>query len=258
MRHVPLQVRRLRTRLRQAPHHGVAPLVTRPILLLAVAGLIGAVACFLIDRRVSLAMLDEPQGVLAFLSIATDIGLVRWYLWPTLAIVGVLTLIDWSRLDREGQLRLAPSLAYAAQLFCSVAIAGIVTNILKVIFGRARPAFLDDLGQFDFHLVRFGNDFASFPSGHSTTMGAVTLTLMILIPQARVPLFIVGLCLALSRIVVRAHFPSDVVAGFTIGALTAILVARWMAGRGIGYRPVAGGRGWRGLLPERRSYRRFA
>ena len=208
-----------------------------------------AIASFPIDRRISLAMLGEPAGSLAFLRIATDVGLVRWYLWPMLALIVALTFVDWRRLETSGRLRLARTYAYACHLFGSVALAGILTNILKVVFGRARPALLEDYGSFAFRLARFGDQFASFPSGHATTMGAVTATFMILVPPARLPIFLVGFSLALSRIVVRAHFPSDVAAGFTIGFVTSVVVARFMAGRGLGYRFAAGGTGLRGLLP---------
>lgn len=249
LRHIGPQLNKVWRDVRRAPHHSHPPIV--PIQLLCIAGIGAAlaVASFPVDRRISLAMLDEPVGSLAFLRIATDVGLVRWYLWPMLAVIAALTFLDWKKLEAAGRLRLARTYAYAGHLFGAVALAGIVTNILKVAFGRARPALLEDYGSFAFRLVRFGDQFASFPSGHATTMGAVTATFMVLVPGARLPILIVGICLALSRIVVRAHFPSDVLAGFTIGFVTSVVVSRFMASRGLGYRFTAGGTGMRGLLP---------
>lgn len=249
LRHIGSQLRQVWHDVRRAPSRSHPPVFSAPLFCIAGIGAALAIASFPVDRRISLAMLDEPAGSLAFLRIATDIGLVRWYLWPMLALIVALTMVDWGRLERSGRLRLARTYAYAGHLFGSVALAGIVTNILKVTFGRARPALLEDYGSFAFRLVRFGDQFASFPSGHATTMGAVTATFTVLAPPVRVPIFIVGLCLALSRIVVRAHYPSDVLAGFTIGIVTSLVVARFMAGRGLGYRFAAGGTGLRGLLP---------
>ncbi|SHJ49062.1 undecaprenyl-diphosphatase [Aureimonas altamirensis DSM 21988] len=249
MRHIGPQLRQVWHDVRRAPSRSHPPIFSVPLVCIAGIGAALAIASFPVDRRISLAMLDEPAGSLAFLRIATDIGLVRWYIWPMLGVIIALTAVDWRRLETSGRLRLARTYAYACHLFGAVALAGIVTNILKVAFGRARPALLEDYGSFAFRLARFGDQFASFPSGHSTTMGAVTATFMVLAPQVRLPIFIVGFCLALSRIVVRAHFPSDVLAGFTIGFVTSVVIARFMAGRGLGYSFAAGGTGLRGLLP---------
>ncbi|WP_210246267.1 phosphatase PAP2 family protein [Aureimonas fodinaquatilis] len=241
---------RIAKALTARPQAETPPIFTSQMLILGAGASALSVVCFALDRQISLAMLHEPVGVIAFWNIATDAALVRWYLYPSILVLLAAFLIEWS--SRQEIRAFWPSAAtgVAAYLFSSVALAAIVTNFLKIVFGRARPLLMDDYGNFSFSLGRFGHDYSSFPSGHSTTIGAVTLVAAVLAPSQRVAILIAGFCIALSRIVVRAHYPSDVVAGFAIGALTAIAVGRWLASRNLFFRFDHAGQGWAGLLPR--------
>jgi undecaprenyl-diphosphatase len=67
-------------------------------------------------------------------------------------------------------------------------------------------------------------------------MGAVAMVLMLWFPKARVPVFLLCAFLAVTRIAARAHYPSDVVAGFSLGLLYALFLARWLARRRVAFR----------------------
>ncbi|MEB3966965.1 phosphatase PAP2 family protein [Streptomyces kunmingensis] len=70
----------------------------------------------------------------------------------------------------------------------------------------------------------------SFPSSHATSAAAATVAYGALGPAGArlVPPLAAAVCV--SRMVVGVHYPSDVAAGAALGALTARLGARWMAG----------------------------
>ena len=78
-------------------------------------------------------------------------------------------------------------------------------------------------------------DYASLPSGHTTTAFAALVAIGSILPQARALMWIYAVLIALSRIAVMAHHPSDVVAGAIFGAAGAWLVRQWFAARGLGF-----------------------
>jgi undecaprenyl-diphosphatase len=54
-------------------------------------------------------------------------------------------------------------------------------------------------------------------------------------PKARPILWTYAVLIAVSRVVLTAHFPSDVIAGAVVGALGALLVRDWFAARGLAF-----------------------
>ena len=78
-------------------------------------------------------------------------------------------------------------------------------------------------------------EYASFPSGHATTAFAAAVAFGVLWPRLRPLFWTYAIVIALSRVVVTAHHPSDVVAGAIAGAVGALLVRDWMAARRLGF-----------------------
>jgi lipid A 4'-phosphatase len=97
---------------------------------------------------------------------------------------------------------------------------GVMTQIIKHLVGRVRPNNIgfEEITYFNFFTTN--SSFHSLPSGHTSTIIAVTIVLCLALPSLRFFLFISGSIIAVSRVVVGAHFFTDVVAG----ALIAIIV----------------------------------
>jgi undecaprenyl-diphosphatase len=133
---------------------------------------------------------------------------------------GVAGLICWA-LGRRYAARL---LAY---VFASVAAAGIVTSFLKCLIGRARPVQLDQFGLYGFRPWNWTEArWHSLPSGEATTAFAVAGALIVLFPRYRLLWWAFAVAMAASRVMVNAHYGSDIVAGAAVGALTALAVRR--------------------------------
>jgi undecaprenyl-diphosphatase len=79
------------------------------------------------------------------------------------------------------------------------------------------------------------------PSGHTTTAFAALVAIGAIFPQARALMWIYAVLIALSRVVVTAHHPSDVIAGAVLGAAGAYLVRNWFAARRLGFTVQADG-----------------
>lgn len=93
-------------------------------------------------------------------------------------------------------------------------LAALVSTVLKHSFDRVRPDILP-------HLVDEGS--ASFPSGHSTFAAAFALFFILRYPRPAVmvagALFI--LAMGWSRLLLGVHYPVDVMAGWSVGAMMA-------------------------------------
>ena len=84
---------------------------------------------------------------------------------------------------------------------------------LKRAFGRKRPCALEP----HCWATLLPPDQFSFPSGHTITAFAVTVSLGMYYPAMLPGLFFCAASVALSRILLGMHFLSDVIAGATIG-----------------------------------------
>jgi undecaprenyl-diphosphatase len=129
---------------------------------------------------------------------------------------------------------LALAKAWRPAVFILVASGGglIVSSLLKYTIDRPRP-----------DLVPHGNLIytSSFPSGHSMMSAVVYFTLAALvtrlIERRRLKGYALGVAMILtllvgvSRVYLGVHWPSDVLAGWTAGAVWALgcwLIARWI------------------------------
>jgi undecaprenyl-diphosphatase len=93
----------------------------------------------------------------------------------------------------------------------------ILPHILKSVFDQIRPDRLTLRGHVHGIPVS-GQSFDAFPSGHAVHMGAVASATGVLPrgPRRALRALAIGLCL--TRVALLAHWASDVVAGFALGA----------------------------------------
>jgi membrane-associated phospholipid phosphatase len=105
-------------------------------------------------------------------------------------------------------------------LFAAVALSGLATDLIKPLVGRLRPKLLFEADLYGFDPFRIGYEYNSFPSGHATTVFALAAALSFFFPRWRLPLFSLAAVVGLSRIIVGAHYLSDVMAGAYVGVMT--------------------------------------
>lgn len=105
-------------------------------------------------------------------------------------------------------------------LFASVAVSGIVVDIIKVIAGRFRPSELFEKGLYGFDFFHLDRALTSFPSGHTTTAFALAVAITYLWPRLSLIGWLFALSVGISRIAITAHYPSDVLGGALTGAIS--------------------------------------
>lgn len=154
-------------------------------------------------------------------------GKSQWELVPAGLVVLVLITGRWKIVPPIVRATWAEIGALALYIFVAIAGSGIIVNIVKQFIGRGRPPTFDEFGALVLHPFEFAYRFQSFPSGHATTAGALIAIGFLVIPRWRLGLLLLGLAIAASRVVVGAHYPSDILAGLIFGYAFSL----WLAGR---------------------------
>jgi len=186
-----------------------------------------------LDRRILLALrnpadLSDPVGSRSFEEAMRDItGLGGFTVVTLVTTVGVLAFL------MHGRRR------HALVLAGTVLLAEISSDLAKGFYARPRPDLVPH-GSYVYS--------ASFPSGHSALSAATFLTLAVLIaslePNRGTKAMVFALAVALviaigvSRVYLGVHWPSDVLAGWCLGAAWAL--AAWIVLRRITRRPLTG------------------
>jgi len=106
-------------------------------------------------------------------------------------------------------------------------IAAFTSDVMKYFFARLRPELVAQLDPITS---------PAFPSGHANNAAVVYILFIMLVPQARHPLWQTAaaamiLLTGISRIMLGVHWPTDVIGGWMLGASFAL-----MAGAIITYR----------------------
>jgi undecaprenyl-diphosphatase len=219
-----------------------APLVRRlQVVTVAFAALaaLGLLLALVYGDSGSVALVHRAawtQEHYAFLRVFTNYGLYPFY-------VLFLVLFAWGWYRRAPGLKLLAQGYFLAQLLGSV----LIVRILKMTLGRVRPD-ATPLPDFASEWAGFSWDAAhhSFPSGHTADIVISTLFTAFLLRNP----WAVGLCLvwagalALSRLALAKHYPSDALAGAVIALAASLVVLRyWLLPR-LGRAPLGAGVQW--------------
>ncbi len=161
--------------------------------------------------------------------LAIPIG-PHWLLnyFQNMTSLGSLTVLGTAVIFTVVFLLLAKRRAAAGFIATSAFGAWLISNLVKAAIDRPRPSIVPHLA--DVHD-------ASFPSGHATVSAATYIALAMLATAlgrnpTRAPFFygsavFLTLMVGASRIYLGVHYPSDVIAGWSIGSGWAVLCWRF-------------------------------
>jgi membrane-associated phospholipid phosphatase len=120
-------------------------------------------------------------------------------------------------------------------LFLAVLIPVLTGEVIKWIVGRGRPFVGGKADAFNFVPFNGTEAHFSFPSAHSITAFALAFAVSAIWPRTRFVMLAYAIVILLTRLVLLAHHPSDVVAGAVIGVVGAMVVRYWFAVRRLGF-----------------------
>jgi lipid A 4'-phosphatase len=179
---------------------------------------IGAVSYFFYDRPVAAWAHGLPQRIHPVFEFITQFGFSRGYVVGSGAVF-VLIYFLWPR-GRVWAWR-------AAFIFLNVAISGLIVDVVKAIVARARPTLLFAHGEYGFAWFHWNPAYWSFPSGHGATAASLALSLVTIWPRLWPVCWLAALTIMSSRLVLGAHYPSDLLGGFYAAFLTWWCLRPW-------------------------------
>jgi membrane-associated phospholipid phosphatase len=208
----------------------------------ALGALVLVALAFPFDRALSVAGTGLPDPIRAFFFAVTDIGLSEWILVPALVLFLITALLALAMRSRPVPHRALVQMSQLyAFIFIGVGFPGLVASIIKRLVGRGRPEVYDTSGAFGFESIFNDWTHQSFVSGHTVTIVATAFVIGFLSPRWFWPALAVAAIVGVSRVIVGAHYPSDVIGGAIVGALGVYLVRNAFASRRILFEPMPDG-----------------
>ena len=213
------------------------PWIDEPKRLGVAAAVVVAVLVFgmiFLDAAATNSVRYLAHGVVWFFDWVTDFGKAAWVLWPLGILFLILAALPVS-LPRMSRAVVSALMVRVGFLFAAVSLPGLTASLIKNVIGRARPGVGGSVNPYLFDPFHWTPAWAGMPSGHTTAAFAILAAFATLFPRARTYLLIYALVIAVSRIVVRAHYPTDAAAGALFGIVGVLLVRRWFALQRLGF-----------------------
>jgi len=173
--------------------------------------------CFWADKPVSQLIRSLTYSYVAFLvKIGNFIG-DGWVLFLFLLFFYLLTFL--LKFEKKSKV-------FKASLYSSI-VAGIVSQVLKLIIKRCRPVILNDPLAFSYFLdvsVKnkiHGDVLNSMPSGHTMVIFAACVPLVLSTKNKflKALLIFIPFITAFARLYTYAHWPSDIIIAILLGIL---------------------------------------
>lgn len=207
-------------------------------------GLVVMVAMLMITVDGTLVSLLRPFGTAANWIIwrVSAVGYARYWLVPS-GIMSIILLIAYLVDYSTPRARIFGWLSAAsAFVFLAISVSGILTNLIKIVIGRARPNSAESVMWPEFHPFATSGSFHSFPSGHANTVFAVAFAVGLLVPPLRVWLLAAATVISVCRVLQFQHFASDILAGALLAVMTTYWLHVWLVRNAIVFRAYADGR----------------
>ena len=187
-------------------------------IALATVAVIALVAAFFLDHAadawIGAHSSPELKRVMQTVSRVGD--------WPAHVIAGLLGIAIAFVTKSKTWMRIFVAMLVA------LALAGVSGRVVKLATGRARPSVKTEA---HWNGPRYSSKYHAFPSGHTASSTAFFVALFLKRKKIGTPLLLIPVLIALSRMVVGAHYLSDVTFAAILGLICAVLATWWLSTR---------------------------
>ncbi|HEY1747947.1 MAG TPA: phosphatase PAP2 family protein, partial [Xanthobacteraceae bacterium] len=203
------------------------------------AGLIAVViaSMFLLDAAASAWARQLPHWVAVTGDEISNFALGSRFSYPLGFFILLLAAVTKRSLPFGARGVLEVFAARAGFLFIAISLPGLFDTVIKRMIGRARPYVGEHDNPFSYMPFIWRPDYASMPSGHSTTAAAAAIAIGAIWPHARPVVWLYALIIMSARVLMNVHHPSDVIAGALVGVIGASMIRRWFAARRLVFAP---------------------
>lgn len=172
------------------------------------------VTAFFADERISAWLADHSsKGLRETMTWVSKVGD-----WPEHVALGLILLGGaWLKRSRTWQ-----RIFLAMLIAC--ATAGVAARVIKITVARPRPSVHTQLTA---TADRLHAKYQSFPSGHTAASTAFFATLLLFRRRLGALFLFVPALIAASRLIVGAHYLSDVTFAAVLGVVCAVIVRRF-------------------------------
>ncbi len=196
-------------------------LLKKTIITAIIVVIIYLALFFFFDRAIDIRVYEACSNTWIFQwGTAVSTAATGDYIKLLIAVSLIVIIIIDPRLKRRWT-------RYLLFICVSCSIAVIVGEGLKFLIGRHRPIMLFDHNQYG--LTFFATEWAqnSSPSGHTLRAFSVLTALSLLYRRFTFIFVSIAILIGASRVVVTAHYPSDVLFGAFIGIFSALWTYRY-------------------------------
>lgn len=183
-------------------------------LLLIAAAVIALLVAFFLDYRfatwISGHSSPDLKQAMRIISRVGD--------WPAHAIIGLIGIATAFVVKSKIWLRIFLAMLVA------LALAGLAARVIKISTGRARPSVKTEA---PWNGPQLSSKYHAFPSGHAASSTAFFTALFLARKKIGGPLLLIPALIALSRMIVGAHYLSDITMAAILGIICALLATRW-------------------------------